>query len=242
LPDGRKETITVDLTRALARPADVPLTAGDQFFVPSLTLLQDVVEVRGAFNGTAESSRTTTAGKPTIVQRFELAHGDRVRDLVARAGGVAAFADLHLAAIDRAGDGGPRQRIPVDLHRLLVEKDETQNILLDNADVLTVPVAEDKVYVLGEVRTPGAVDFRSDLTVREYVALAGGPTVRARFQRATVTLPNGRSYLLAEAPPLEPGAAVAVRWYPDYLTIASALAGLATAYAGIYFIFNPNRR
>jgi protein involved in polysaccharide export with SLBB domain len=247
LPDGRKETTTVDLTKALARPADVPLGAGDQLFVPSLTLLQDVVEARGALNGTAESSRTTTAGKPTIVQRFELAHGDRVKDLVARAGGVAAFADLRLAAIDRAGDGGPRQRIPIDLHRLLVEKDETQNILLENADVFTVPVAEDKVYVLGEVRTPGAIDFRTDLTAREYVAIAGGPTVRARFQGATVTLPSGRSYLLAEAPPLEPGAVVtvpevAVRWYQDYLTIASALAGLATAYTGLYFIFNTNRK
>jgi len=246
LPDGRKETITVDLTRALARPADVPLTTGDQLFVPSLTLLQDVVEVRGAFNGTAESSRTTTAGKPTIVQRFELAHGDRVKDLLARAGGTAAFADLRLAAVDRAGDGGPRQRIPIDLHRLLVEKDETQNIVLENGDVFTVPVAEDKVYVLGEVRAPGAVDFRPDLTPREYVAIAGGPTVRARFQNATVTLPSGRSYLMAEAPPLEPGAVVTVpevtvRWYQDYLTIASTIAGLVTAYTGLYFIFNTNR-
>ena len=113
--------------------------------------------------------------------------------------------------------------------------------------MFTVPVAEDKVYVLGEVRTPGAVDFRTDLTAREYVAIAGGPTVRARFQGATVTLPSGRSYLLAEAPPLEPGAVVtvpevAVRWYQDYLTIASALAGLATAYTGLYFIFNTNRK
>ena len=215
-------------------------------FVPSLTLLQDVVEVRGAFNGTAESSRTTTAGKPTIVQRFELAHGDRVKDLLARAGGTAAFADLRLAAVDRAGDGGPRQRIPIDLHRLLVEKDETQNIVLENGDVFTVPVAEDKVYVLGEVRAPGAVDFRPDLTPREYVAIAGGPTVRARFQNATVTLPSGRSYLMAEAPPLEPGAVVTVpevtvRWYQDYLTIASTIAGLVTAYTGLYFIFNTNR-
>ncbi len=247
LPDGRKETISVDLTKALRRPADVPLTTGDQLFVPSLTLLQDVVEVRGAFNGTPESSRTTTAGKPTIVQRFELAHGDRVKDLVARAGGSAAFADLRLATVDRAGDGGPRQRIPVDLHRLLVEKDETQNIMLENGDVFTIPVAEDKVYVLGEVRSPGAVDFRPDLTPREYVAIAGGPTVRARFQHATVTLPSGRSYVLAEAPPLEPGAVVtvpevAVRWYQDYLTIAAAVAGLVTAYTGLYFIFNTTRR
>ena len=48
---------------------------------PSLTSLQDVVEVRGAFIGNADSSKTTTAGKSTIVQRFELAQGERVRDV-----------------------------------------------------------------------------------------------------------------------------------------------------------------
>jgi hypothetical protein len=130
----------------------------------------------------------------------------------------------------------------VDLHRLLVEKDETQNILLENGDVLTLPVAEDKVYVLGEVRTPGPVDFRPEFTVREYLAAAGGPTVRGRFQKATVTLPNGRSYLLAEAPPVEPGSVitvpeVSVRWYQDYLTIATAVASLITAYTGLFILF-----
>jgi protein involved in polysaccharide export with SLBB domain len=241
-PDGRKETISVDLAAALTPPADVTLAAGDLLFVPSLTLLQDVVEVRGAFNGTPESSRTLTAGKTTIVQRFELAAGDRVKDLVGRAGGAAAYAALRLATIDRAGDGGPRQRIPVDLHRLLVEKDETQDIRLENGDVLTLPVAEDKVYVLGEVRTPGAVDFRPEFTVREYLAAAGGPTVRGRFQKATVTLPNGRSYLLAEAPPVEPGSVitvpeVSVRWYQDYLAIATAVSSLITAYTGLFILF-----
>jgi protein involved in polysaccharide export with SLBB domain len=198
--------------------------------------------MRGAFNGTPESSRTTTAGRPTIVQRFELARGDRVKDVVGRAGGAAAFADLRLAFIDRIGAGGPRQRIPIDLHRLLVEKDDTQNVLLENADVLTLPVAEDKVYVLGEVRTPGAIDFRPDLTPREYMALAGGPTVRARFKNASVTFRNGRSYALAQAPPLEPGAVVtvpevSVRWYQDYLAIALGVAGIITAYTSLYFLF-----
>ena len=65
-------------------------------------VLQDVVEVRGAFVGTADSSRTTTAGKPTIVQRFELAQGERVRDVVVKAGGAAAYADLRLAFVDRS--------------------------------------------------------------------------------------------------------------------------------------------
>jgi polysaccharide export outer membrane protein len=240
--DGRKETLSVDLTKALVRPADVPLRPGDVLFVPQLVVLQDVIEVRGAFLGTPESSRTTTAGKNTIVQRFELAKGDRIKDIVGRAGGAAAFADLRLTFVERMGVAGPRQRIPLDLQRLLVEKDDTQNILLENGDVLTLPVAEDKVYVLGEVRSAGPVDFRPDLTPREYVALAGGPTVRARFRNSTVTFPNGKSYLLAEAPPLEPGAVVTVpevtvRWYQDYVAISAVLTGLVTSYTGMFILF-----
>ena len=242
-PDGRKETVSVDLRVALAPPADVPLRSGDTVFVPPLIVIQDVVEVRGALVGVADSSKTTTAGKPTIVQRFELAQGERVRDVVVKAGGTAAYADLRLAYIDRAGLSGPRQRVPVDLQRLLVEKDEAQNVLLQNGDVLTLPVAEDKVYVVGEVKSPGAQDYRPELTPREYLALAGGPGNRAKVKDTTVTFRSGRTYAMAEAPPLEPGVVVtvpevAVKWYQDYLLIAQTLASLVTAYTGIYLIFN----
>ena len=45
-----------------------------------------------------------------------------------------------------------------------------------NGDVLTLPVVEDKVYVLGEVKAPGAQDFRPDLTPRRgFRRCAGGP-------------------------------------------------------------------
>ncbi|HEX2440694.1 MAG TPA: SLBB domain-containing protein [Methylomirabilota bacterium] len=244
-PDGRKETSSIDLRAALAPPADVPLQGGDTVFVPPLSVLQDVVEVRGAFVGVTDSSKTITSGKPTIVQRFELAQGERVRDVVLKAGGAAAYADLRLSFVDRAGPTGPRQRIPIDMQRLLVEKDETQNILLQNGDVLMVPVVEDKVYVVGEVRAPGAQDYRPDLTPREYVALAGGPGNRARIAATSVTFRNGRTYAMAEAPPLEPGAVVtvpevAVKWWQDYVQIASLIASLITAYTGIFILFNGN--
>jgi protein involved in polysaccharide export with SLBB domain len=236
-PDGRKETTSLDL-----RTANVALQGGDVLYVPPLTLLQDVVEVRGAFHGADDVSKTTTAGKPTIVQRLELARGERIKDIVIKAGGAAAFADLRLAYVDRT-DAGPAQRIPVDLHRLLVDKDETQNILVHNGDVVVLPVFEDKVYVVGEVKNPGPQDFRPDLTPREYLAAAGGPGGRAKLRAATVTFRNGRTYAMAEAPPLEAGAMitvpeVAVKWWQDYVTIASLVASLITAYTGIFVLFN----
>jgi protein involved in polysaccharide export with SLBB domain len=239
--DGRKEATSVDLREVIAGN-DVTLREGDFLYVPPLLSIQDVVEVRGAFNGTADSGKTQTQGKPTIVQRIELARGDRMRDIVVKAGGAAAFADLRLAFVDRS-DAGPAQRIPVDLHRLLVEKDETQNIPIENGDVVVLPVLEDKVYVVGEVKVPGAQDYRPDLTPRDYLAAAGGPTGRAKVRAATVTFRSGRTYAMAEAPPLEPGVIVtvpevAVKWWQDYVTIASLVANLITAYTGIFVLFN----
>jgi hypothetical protein len=211
-------------------------------FVPTLTQLQDVVEARGAFVGSSESGRTTTAGKPTILQRFELSTGDRVRDLVTRAGGPAPFGDLRLGVIERRSATGPMQRVPVDLHRLLVERDETQNIELQNGDVLVLPVLEDKVYVLGEVKQPGAQDFRQDLTIREYLALAGGPGNRAKIKATTVTFRDGKTYPMESTPPLEPGAVVtvpevSVKWWQDYVTISNAITGLIAAYTGVFLLF-----
>jgi protein involved in polysaccharide export with SLBB domain len=249
--DSRKEVVKLDLAAALAPPAgpgpvsaavDVPLRAGDVVFVPSVTMLQDVVEVRGAFGGTPESGRTTTAGKPTIVQRFELAQGERVSDIVRRAGGPAPFADLRLAIIERRAQSGPVQRIPADLRRLLVDKDDTQDLLVHNGDVLTLPVLEDKVYVVGEVRAPGGHDFRPELGVREYVTLSGGPGRRAKLADATLTFRDGRTFRLQDAPPPEPGAVVtvpevAVKWWQDYVTIATAVASLVGAYTGLYILF-----
>jgi SLBB domain-containing protein len=147
-----------------------------------------------------------------------------------------------MALVERNGAGGPRRQIPIDLQRLLVDKEEFQNILLENGDVFIVPPVEDKVYVLGEVKQPGPQDFRSGATLREYLAQAGGPTVRARFKNAYVTFRDGRSFLVNEAPPLEPGAIVSipevsVRWYQDYLSILTALAGLVTSYTGLYLLF-----
>ncbi|MGH7305939.1 MAG: SLBB domain-containing protein [Candidatus Rokuibacteriota bacterium] len=239
----RREAMPLDLRSALTPPTDVMLRPGDAIFVPAIASLQDVVEVRGAFNGTAESTKAAVAGKATILQRLELAQGERVRDVLSRAGGATAYADLRLAMVDRSGATGPRQRIPIDLYRMLIEKDEAPNIVLQNGDVLVLPVAEDRIFVLGEVRTPGAHDFRPDFTPREYVALAGGPTNRARPVNTLVTFRNGRTYAMADAPPLEPGAVVtvpevAVKWWQDYITILMAVATLVTAYTGLYFIFN----
>lgn len=241
-PGERKEALSVDLTAALTPPADVPLRPGDVLFVPSLTTLQDVIDVRGAFTGGADTVKIGTAGKTQIIQRVELAAGDRVRDVMAKVGGPAPFADLRLAMVERRPTAGPVQRVPIDLQRLIVDKDESQNIVLQNGDSFALPVLEDRVFVLGEVKAPGPQEFRPDLTLREYVTLAGGLGARAKFTETFVTFRDGKSYAMSQSPPLEPGAVVtvpevSVKWWQDYVLIANVIIGLISAYTGIFILF-----
>jgi protein involved in polysaccharide export with SLBB domain len=236
---GARETSTVDLT---ARPADVALQPGDTLQVPTVASLQDVIEVRGALQGTVESTKGVVSGKPVISQRLELAKGDRVRDVVARLGGVTPLGDLRLAFIDRSGSAGPSQRIPVDLHRLFVDKDESQNVLLENGDALNVPVLEDKIFLNGEVKATTPQDFRPEWTARDYIASVGGFTTRAKPEKAFVTFRDGKSYPIAQAPALEAGATivvpeVAVKWYQDYLSIGNTVATMITSWAAVFFLF-----
>ena len=242
LPDGHRETVTVDLRTALARPADVILKPGDVLSIPTPAPAVDVIEVRGAFVGTTDSAKGAVAGKPVVTQRLELALGDRVRDVVARVGGAGPTGDLRLAFVDRTPSAGPTQRIPVDLHRLYIDKDETQNITLENGDNFVLPVLEDKIFLNGETRASGPQDFRPEWTARDYIANVGGFNVRAKPEDAFVTFRNGRSYRLADAPALEPGATivvpeVSVKWYQDYIAISNTIIGLVSSYVGLFVLF-----
>jgi polysaccharide export outer membrane protein len=53
---------------------------------------------------------------------------------------------------------------------------------------IAIEVAEFRpIYVMGEVRNPGSFDFRTDMSVRNAVAIAGGFTYRANQKKIKVT-------------------------------------------------------
>lgn len=73
-------------------------------------------------------------------------------------------------------DGNPVfESIEIDLHKLLAEGDTAQNLEVKGGDVLYVPRA-DEVYVLGEVKNPGAVKFEAGLTLTQAISKVAGFT------------------------------------------------------------------
>ena len=80
---------------------------------------------------------------------------------------------------ESTGKGDQRTPIMIDGRKLLDEGDTTQNYLLQDGDVVYVPKLQ-QVYVLGEVRRPGAVPFTEGLTLLQAISQAGGTTEMAR--------------------------------------------------------------
>ncbi len=132
------------------------------------------------------------------VGSFALRGRTTLLDLLAEAGGPAPNADLERVRVVRRD--GPA--VTVNLLRLL-EEPVAQSIVLDAGDVVFVPplgVAlpigaagesvfvrdERKVFVLGEVRTPGVFPLMPNMRLSQALALAGGPTDVAVLESARI--------------------------------------------------------
>jgi polysaccharide export outer membrane protein len=116
---------------------------------------------------------------------MQLTQEFRLLQAISLAGGVVQGADLESSFVLRRGE-----RLPVDFVRLIRQGDSRDNILLEPADTIVVPIA-DVVYVQGEVRNPGAYKLSRDLTVLKAVAQAGGFAETASAKRVTLVGSDG---------------------------------------------------
>ena len=96
---------------------------------------------------------------------------------ISMVGGVTPGADAEHGYLLR-GD----KRIPIDFVKLLQKGDLTQNQKLEPGDSVIAPLA-DLIYVQGEVRSPGAVKYTTDLTLLKAITQAGGLTPLAASGR-----------------------------------------------------------
>ena len=208
--------------------------SGDVIQVPTV---EGMATVRGAVFGRGESRlRAPTALAPELTRErtsegiYELTPGARVSDVISQAGGITPWADLSNSYIDRlvVGGGGVRKRIPIDLRRIIFEKDSVGDIDMANFDVVVVPAFDTLVYVEGEVTKPGPLPYYPSLRASDYIGQAGGPTMYANVRSVSV-LHSGRRISGRTNPVAEPGdivivPRVSVRWWQDYVTIFGAVA------------------
>jgi len=119
-------------------------------------------------------------------------------EALATAGSVASDAAGHVVIVrgSRAGEDAADARAASEVLEVNLGTFQTgslvDNVVLRDGDVVIVPRAE-SVYVLGQVRSPGAITVERGTTVLQALALAGGVTDRGSMSRIRVVrVVNGK--------------------------------------------------
>lgn len=79
------------------------------------------------------------------------------------------------------------------------------NVLLEDGDTIVIPQDTNVVRISGEVQFAQAVMYRPDLTVRDYVRMAGGYTNRADTETVIVIRPSAEVSIGDSDTPIRPG-------------------------------------
>lgn len=118
----------------------------------------------------------------------DLKEGDRVVDMITRAGGPTLKAAPEKISINREGEP-----IKVNLEAFLRQGDMLQNVEVKAGDVIFVPETDRRVLVMGEVARPGSFVLESNVVSRvlDVVMLAGGPNKGAKLSEVMVVRQNG---------------------------------------------------
>lgn len=171
----------------------------------------------------------TAARERTSEGLYEIDQGERISDLIPKAGGVTPWADLQNAYVER-----DTAKIQIDLVRVFEDENDKNNILLEDGDVLVIPSVNAIVYVQGQVANPGAFAFQPNLRANDYIGLAGGPMGDAHM--SGVTIYRDKEKLSGRKNPIiEQGDRIMVprlifKFWQDYVEIGAVFASLLIAY------------
>ncbi len=169
---GGKESdkVIVDLYRVLVlgeeSEEDIKVNPGDVIYVPPIL---KSVKVLGQVRN------------PGV---YELVEGDRIRDIILKTGGITEKAAREGGELERV-ENGKKVSYKFNVANVLqgIEKD---NLELKDGDTLYIPELRRLVYVLGQVNSPAAYEYREGRKLTEYISIAGGLKDRADLSRIAV--------------------------------------------------------
>lgn len=176
---GDKETVPAEKISINYKNGDVPLQNRDRVVIKSSLDLLPLFIITGAIQ---TGDGTDVVGSNRVLYQFKI--GETLGQVVrSKKNNFSQSADLKNAYMDRKGE-----KIMVDLTKFLFNADFTDDVVLEDGDVLTVPFKQFFVTVSGAVRNPGRYPYIPDRTWRYYVSLAGGiDEERNSNEKVTIT-------------------------------------------------------
>lgn len=127
-------------------------------------------------------------------------------------------------------------QIVVDFEKLVAQNDRTQDIILENGDVIVVPKEPKVVSVTGSVANAGGVTYVPNANLTYYLAKAGGASWDANLGKTKVIKVTGEVIDDEDVKTFEAGDIIWVprksdkKFWPVALQTVSVLAQLASIY------------
>ncbi len=207
------EIITIDLSDS-SGAGDLPLQPYD---VINIRQKSDYMNQRTVF----VEGMVLRPGRYTLKMS-----GDRISDIIERAGGFRANADTTALVIRRLSKRAQTvqdreqtfakllninsdslksaerikreiykdyDKISIDLNKALHDRSETENMLLEDGDILSIEQNNSLVKVSGEVYYPTIIPFKKGATLKYYIQKSGSFTELAHKNGTLVVYPDGKA-------------------------------------------------
>jgi protein involved in polysaccharide export with SLBB domain len=167
------------------------------------TRLADVIREAGGFTEGALLSAAEVLRQPTAARNIETERLESIRGGVPPEDSTYFYIETALRI--------RKEQVNADFVGLFVRGDSTQNIIMHDEDLISIPSSKKTVYVFGQVVTPGHAPFVPNEDVWYYIQKAGGVTDRARRGDVKVIKARTRQWLAPDATSIEEGDFV---WVP----------------------------
>lgn len=198
----------------------------DKIYIRSIMENGSILMVDGAVYGQRHARLTpeVASTRPVKVNLpyFEGATALSVLDTV---GGPTAFAILEDAFIKRRGS---LNREPFALKELWETRDPELDVKLHPGDIVVVPMQLLKIFVGGEVKSPGGFEYSNSLRALDYVMMAGGFNDSANMKKIYHLDAKGKPRQIELYSKLEPGTIVYIK--KDHAAEASKVLQNITVY------------
>ncbi|GAB3971062.1 SLBB domain-containing protein [Spirosoma terrae] len=108
------------------------------------------------------------------------------------------------------------ESIGINLKKIIARPGSTEDILVQEGDILRIPKLLETVRIQGEVLLPTTVKFRTGQTFQDYISQSGGFTSKSQRRKSFVVYANGsvdrtRKFMFFNVyPRIEPGSEVIV--------------------------------
>jgi len=224
-----KKMVSVELQGEILRPGTYPITFKN-------TRLRDIIEMAGGFTKNAYLPLCIIFRKydEEYMRRdtMELMVNRRANDLI-----VSEKDKLNFEEDIR----GRRNRVIVDFEKLFKENDESQNIILEDKDIIYINDNKNAVYVFGQVQSEGFVTFQEGKDYEYYIEKAGGFSLAADKGNTRIIKFNTRGWYKPDEINLNSGDFIyipkkTVNSFAETVTIISQISGVILGILTTYIL------